>query len=88
MTNKEVISCLKYIKSYRADIDSIEPLALDMAIEALKTNTAHWIKTNEGVECSNCMRSFGDNPKGFTSWVKHNLHYCPKCGAKMTEEAT
>ena len=45
MTNKEVIEWLKYIKWHKADKDTLEPIALDMAIKTLEkeenTNSAN-----------------------------------------------
>ena len=47
MTNKEVIETLRYIKFYKADKDSTEPHALDLAIKALEEVRDHNAPTVE-----------------------------------------
>ena len=81
MTNKEVIETLRYIKYYKADKDSDEPYALDLAIKALEERPqGDWRKHStfkDVLICSNC--NYGSNQ------VYDTFKFCPNCGAYMKE---
>lgn len=74
MTNKEVIETLRYMKFYKADKDSTEPYALDLAIQAIEARPqGHWIEFKGGYyKCDKC---------GEVERAKKN--FCSRCGADM-----
>lgn len=55
---------------------------------------AHWVfyeteyVHQEDIMCSNCKKNFTIDAYHYCDigFTRHDLHYCPNCGAKMDEE--
>lgn len=75
MTREDAVFYIMELQKTYASLDKKVAEAVEMAIEALKPKTGHWIDEETNYLCSKCHRG---------CWV--NSDYCPWCGADMRGE--